>query len=643
MTLALLAVVSIPFSAVFVAPGGDDSAPGTSSNPVASLARAVLIAKPGDTVVVREGDYRISTPVNVGADRAGLRILGEGRVVLRGGPQVPHSLWKRAEDDRLPDSSKGHVFRVDLRAIGVNNVPPLQPRGFSHNGSMAPVELFVGDVPQTLARWPNEGYVKTGRLIDGGSVPREGDSAGRKPVFEFTNERPQRWNGAKDAWAYGYWHYDWADESMPVSEIDGDKVTLGAPHTYGVLADRNFYFENVIEELDSPGEYYIDRRQGALYFWPSKDGDAYLSINDGYLLRVIDGSGVTIENLRFETTRATPVEIAGGHDTTVKNCVFRNIGLFGVKIGSGTGHRVESCRFTDSGEGGVQLYGGDRATLTPANDVVEGSLFERFSRRARTYRPGVLVNGVGMTVSNCEFREAPHSAIIFSGNDHTFVGNSFHDILTETGDGGAIYGGRDWSARGTVIKENLFYRLNGVHLYENGVYLDDQLSGITVEHNAFVDCWWGIMVGGGRDNTVRENLFVRCHLAMQLDARGLGWAASGLEGLRASLEKVPYKGEVWRRRYPGIERILDDDPMSPKGNTVGGNVLLGAGKDTDNVEPAFRSGSRVEGNKSKDGDWDVAANNNLLSIGQRATAELPPALRALAGRKFGPRNPVPGP
>ncbi|HXH61415.1 MAG TPA: right-handed parallel beta-helix repeat-containing protein, partial [Fimbriimonadaceae bacterium] len=412
----------------------------------------------------------------------------------------------------------------------------------------------------------------------------------------------------------------------------------------GVATGKPFYFENVVEELDSPGEYYIDRKKDELLFWPSSnEGDAYLSWSDKYLLRIVGGTDVTVEGLHFETSRTTPVEVAGGTGNTLRSCVFRNLGQYGVKVSGGTYDRIVQCRFLDMGAGGVELYGGDRKTLTPANDVVEDCLFERFSRLSRTYRPGVSVNGVGMTVSHCEFRDAPHSAIFFNGNDHLFVGNVFRNVVNSTGDAGAIYAGRDWTKRGTVIRDNLFDNINGLHLYENGVYLDDQLSGITIEHNAFVNCWLGMMVGGGRDNFVHENLFVRCHIAMHLDARGLGWAKGGFDGLKASLESVPYKSDVWKNRYPGIERILDDDPMAPKGNIVAGNALLGAGKDTDSMEAAFHRDSQVEGNFSESGDWDVSVRGNTLVLGPRAKAQLPPALQRLDGTKYGPRFSIPDP
>ncbi len=637
MTLAaVLFSAAAPLATIHVAPRGDDRADGSASRPVASLGRAVSMARGGDTIVVKEGEYRITSPVTIGRDKSGLKVVGKGKAILRGGVRIPASLWTSPPGDvlnRLSASAKSNVKVVDLKKLGVGKVPPLLQRGFSHKNNMAPFELFVGDKPQTLARWPNTGYVRTGQVAEAGGQ-------GRSPVFTVSDSRPSRWRNAQDAWVYGYFRWDWADDSIAVSSIRGGRVTLESPHTYGVITNRPFYFENVLGELDTAGEYYIDRTNDRLYFWPSGAGAAYISVADHYLLRVIDGTDVTIDGLRFETSRAVPVEIAGGSGVTVKNSVFRNLGLYGVKIGSGTSHLVQACRFEDLGEGGVYLNGGDLSSLTPAGHAVVDSVFERFMRRARTIRPAIDVNGVGMTVKSNSFTDAPHSAVIFHGNDHVIEDNFFGDLLDETGDGGAVYGGRDWSSRGTQIRNNLFYKIHGEGNVENGVYLDDQLSGTTIEKNAFVDCRLGLMIGGGRDNVVRDNLFYDCDKAMHLDARGLSWRAYGYEELKKSLEKAPYQSATWKRKYPGIERTLQDEPMAPKNNIVTGNVLLNSGRDTDTLEAKFRTGSRVSENASASGSWDVRVNGRTLVIGPRAKARLPQGMQGLA-RTYGPRVAVP--
>src|SRR5262249_30343560 len=54
---------SLPGSAYFVAPDGDDAAPGTQSRPWQTLAHALSVLKAGDLLSVRAGDY--PTPIAI--------------------------------------------------------------------------------------------------------------------------------------------------------------------------------------------------------------------------------------------------------------------------------------------------------------------------------------------------------------------------------------------------------------------------------------------------------------------------------------------------------------------------------------------------------------------------------------------------
>jgi len=43
-------------------------------------------------------------------------------------------------------------------------------------------------------------------------------------------------------------------------------------HSGMVYPSQRFYFLNVLEELDQPGEWFLDTASGVLYFWPPEDG-----------------------------------------------------------------------------------------------------------------------------------------------------------------------------------------------------------------------------------------------------------------------------------------------------------------------------------------------------------------------------------
>jgi hypothetical protein len=83
------------------------------------------------------------------------------------------------------------------------------------------------------------------------------------------------------------------------------------------------------------------------------------------------------------------------------------------------------------------------------------------------------------------------------------------------------------------------------------------------------------LIGGGRDCTFENNVFVDCVPATHVDARGLGWAADGFEGLKQSLEQMPYQQPPWSTRYPQLVNILKEDPMAPRGDVVARNICVG--------------------------------------------------------------------
>jgi parallel beta-helix repeat protein len=114
----------------------------------------------------------------------------------------------------------------------------------------------------------------------------------------------------------------------------------------------------------------------------------------------------------------------------------------------------------------------------------------------------------------------PRTISAFRGsNDHVLEFNEVYRVCTETGDAGAFYIGRDWSQRGSIVRYNYFHDI-GTTLQDNrsftaimGVYLDDQASGITVFGNIFSRVNMGVLLGGGRDNRLENNIFAFCDRA----------------------------------------------------------------------------------------------------------------------------------
>jgi len=592
---------------LFVATDGSDLNAGTKENPFATLERARdevrksrqkgILPKEGVMISLRGGDYTRTNALELTASDSGAasspiiwqsaknenaRLLG-GRK-LSGFKPVTNA----AVLARLDENARGQVVQIDLRAMGISNFGEMKSRGFGRPLSPAHCELFFGGKPMTLARWPNEGEWE--RIAGFPESTAEGDGHGGKigklgDGFSYSGDRPRRWKGTSDLWVHGYWAWDWANSYERVASVDLEKrlVQTAAPYgNYGFRKGQRFYFLNVLEELDQPGEWFLDRSGGVLYFWPPGDNKAegrdetLLSLLAEPMLKMTDASRVTFRGITLEATRGNAIEIRDGASNRIADCVIRNIGDSGVTIDGGANHAVVGCEILDTGDGGVSLQGGNRSTLKSAGHFVENCHFARQGRWSKCYVPAVMMDGVGMRASHNLIHDHPHCAILFNGNDHLIEFNEIHHIALESGDVGAIYAGRDYTYRGNVIRHNFIHHTGGVGMGSMGIYMDDCVSGTEIFGNIFYKVQRSAFLGGGRDHQVINNIFVDCNHAVELDGRGLDkspvWRDMVDKTMRQRLSAVPT--ELYRERYPAL-KTLDAFYGPPGGPSIESAAFLG--------------------------------------------------------------------
>jgi len=540
------------------------------------------------TVHVRGGVYLRSAPFELTDDDSGAatapityRAYKDETARLIGGREIAN--FKPVTDkvilDRLDASAHGEVYEADLEALGLKDYGAVCKLGQS-------IELFFQDKPMTLARWPNEGFVEIVELV--GDEPhvshgRKGNKVGK---FTYAGDRPKRWTAEPEIWLYGYWFWDWASAFQRVQSIDTDKriiSTVPPYHNYGYLAGQRFYALNLLAELDRPGEWYLDRDSGVLYFWPPapvNTAKAFVS-EVGTLISMQDASHVTIRGFTIEMSRGNAVTIKGGSHSRIAGCTLRNIGGKAVTILGGKENGVVGCDIYDTANGGITIKGGDRSTLTPSGHYAINNHIHHYNRSNMTYRTAVSINGVGVHVAHNLIHDASHMAIGLSGNEHVIEFNEVHNVCMETDDAGAFYMGRDWTWRGNIVRYNYFHHIGQFksHVGVQAIYLDDWASGTTVFGNVCYKAGRAVLVGGGRNNTVENNIFVDCTPAVHVDSRGLGWAKyyfdSTTNTLIERLAKVPYKKPPWSTRYPELLTLYDDEPALAKYNVVARNICVG--------------------------------------------------------------------
>ena len=474
---------------------------------------------------------------------------------------------------RLSPEARGKVMQADLGALGITDF------GEARGGGL---ELFFEDKPMMLARWPNEGFVHIADLVRGDPVDVRGTKGDKIGKFMYEGDRPKRWSEENDVWVHGYWFWDWSDQRHQVESIDTERriISVVPPyHGYGYRIGQWFYAFNILAEIDMPGEWYLDRETSTLYFWPPspiKEGQPTVSVANT-LVQMADVAHVTFQNITFEAARGTAITISGGSHNRIAGCTFRNLGSWAVNIAGGTHNGVVGCDIYETGDGGIALSGGERKELKCAGHYAENNHIHHYGRWNRMYKPAISLNGVGNRAAHNLIHNAPHMAISFGGNDHLIEFNEIHSVCYESNDAGAMYSGRDWTMRGTVIRHNFLHHINGFKGRGCvGVYLDDMLCGITIYGNLFYLVTRAAFIGGGRDCIVENNIFVDCEPALHIDARAMGWAGYHVDTtMKERLLAMPYKNALWVERYPKLVDIWEDEPAAPKGNIVARNISSG--------------------------------------------------------------------
>jgi hypothetical protein len=580
--------------------GRQASPDGNGGGPLATLQRArdtvrqlkasMGLPEGGVTIWIAPGTYSLDKGLVLTSEDSGepvkpivYRATTEGQVQISGGKTATG--WQPVNGaailSRLEPAARRNVLQTNLKVQGISDFGKLRSRGFARSTVPAGLELFFKNQPMTLSRWPNTGCLK----ITGSPEPKGDEHGGTlgqlSAGFSYEVDRPGRWADANDIWVHGYWAYDWANSYEHIASLDTQKrlIKTSPPHgNYGFRAGQRFYFLNILEELDEPGEWYLDRKNGILYFWPPapmNDGDVTVSLVESPLLLLNNVSHVELRGLTFACTRADAISMERGSGNRVTNCTIRNVGNSGVVVNGGDNHGIENCVISETGDGGILLTGGDRQTLTPCNHYARNNHIHHIAHWSRCYAPAISMTGVGIVAANNLIHDHPHCAILFWGNEHMIELNEIHRVCLETGDVGAIYTGRDYTFRGNIIRHNFIHHTGGVGMGSMGIYMDDCVSGTEIYGNVLWKLHRAVFLGGGRDFKVENNIFIDCDPAVELDGRGMSkspvWHNMVYKTMKQRLEDMNWREPPYRTRYPqlaDLEPYYAKDDGIPPGNVI---------------------------------------------------------------------------
>lgn len=620
---------------IFVSPTGDDKSSGTKENPVKTVERALELSKQLDkeekVISFSNGEYELNS-LKLTKEYNNTVFYAEEEVVFNGGVTLNPADFEDYKDNiKMLDLKSYGITKEDIgnvRAFGAYNTA----EKYDESGSLY-CELFCDGERMTLSRYPNEGEdnLRTGKIIDNGDSkeiytssgtqqnpdwadmknPRGGTFAADKTV----TDRIASWKNSEDIWLFGYFQYDWADSSTPLKSFDDGSITTEYASVYGFKENMPYYFFNVFEELDTEGEWYIDKENLLLYFIPPENFESkplQLSLATENLVNLDNSENITFDGITFCGTRAGAIN-GTGNSITIKNCLIKNIGESAVEI-EGSKILVENNTITATGKAGVVLTGGDRESLVSSENVVTNNLIYDWSQVYQTYQAAVALHGVGGVCSHNEIYNSPHEAITYSGNNHIIEYNVIHDVVLKSSDAGAIYSGRSWSQYGNIVRYNCIYDIGSGEFAPSGIYFDDALSGQEAYGNLLINVpGYAFLLGGGRDLTVTNNVIVNAGIPILYDERAIagiksgGWFAHSRtpnEGLWATLKEVDVNSDIWKEAYPQLSLLSDDfdntnDPAfaaNPANSVVENNIIINNKKSVGNIEKSAEKYSSVENN-----------------------------------------------
>ncbi len=645
----------------YVSKSGNDNNPGTKEKPVATLtaARNLIRAykaqhrfpKGGITVWVSEGNYIQEESFVLSKEDSGelnvpivWRAVEGDEVYISGGTVIASKSFNKhiSENikERLSKNVVDNVLQVNLKALGIKDFGKHTQYGHALPVTKAPLELFVNNEPMVLARYPNKGFVQIGKTIDSGSKPRIRDYSERGAIFEYTDARHKNWVLNSDIWFQGTFWNGYADDKIHVEKIDtiAGRIKLATPHMYGVRGGRKYTHYvalNILEELDMPGEWYLDRSTGMLYVWPKTNlKEAAVSVLEDPIVSLDHVNHIVFRDFTVEIGRGIGIYLEGGENNLVAGCTVRNVGTSGIFMGqgakqtfphithddyegkpisgrvgnlqghiykyttwnrkSGKNHKILSCDVYNTGTGGIYLSGGDKKTLIPGNNIVENCKVHDYNRRNKFLWSGINIDGVGNKISHCEIFNSDFQAIYAHGNEHIFEYNNIHDVTLHSDDVSIWYLGRDPSDRGNIIRYNYFHDCGNKNRMNMGIYCDDSTTGVTVFGNVFynIQTAQGILYSNtGWDLTMKNNIIINPHShTVVLSQHYYTWfkgKAPTIFGKGKLFEQRLFKDlnilkPPYSERYPELHNYMDVieegvewEGMHARRNVLSNNVIIG--------------------------------------------------------------------
>ena len=467
----------------YVAPDGNDTNPGTLGKPFASLLRAQqAVRQKLGAVFLRGGTYYLPEPLVFTAQDSGTKdapvvfqAYQNEQPIISGGVRLETLEWKPYRDG---------IFQAKVPA------------------DLRTEEIFVNGERQILARYPN--FNMSAQYFDGFAADA------------ISTNRAARWDDP----AGGYFHAMhpslWGDFTWRITgkNAQGEVTREGGwQNNRGGAVHRSIRFvENIFEELDAPGEWFLDAKAHLLHFFPPAGLDLKKAIVEATRLRsLVEFRGSEEKPVRFVTLRGLTFRHAartvmdtmepmlrsdwaiyrggaiffeGAQDCALEDGFLDQVGGNAVFVNHYNRRiAVRGCHIAKAGASGVCFFGdpqaarnplfnysqvnkledldrtpGPKSNNYPADCLVENCLIY-LTGRVEKQTAGVAIDlAQSITVRHCSIYDMPRAGINIGDGcwgGHIVEHCDIFDTVKETGDHGSFNSwGRDRYWRPKVSEVN---------------------------------------------------------------------------------------------------------------------------------------------------------------------------------------------
>ena len=417
------------------------------------------------SILIKSGEYRLQKPLRITSAHGFIEIIGDGLnyVTIKGSKKL-NLTWES--------------YSENIWVAKVDNVVDFD-------------QLFINDKQQILARYPNYNE-------DGGHW--QGHAAD-----VISPERIKSWKHPVGTIVHAMHSGEWGDFHYQITKLNNDgTVEFNGGHQNNrpsKMHDSYRMVENVFEELDSPGEWFLDKEKKLLYYWPAVDLDLKMAVVEGteleHLVEIIGTEinpveNVSISGIKFEHTKRTFMEdyepllrsdwtiyrggavyIEGTENVSLENCEFSNLGgnvIFVSKYNRNV--KIEGNHIHDTGASAISFVGDPSAVRSPsyqygefvslsemdtikgpANNkypsecIVNNNLIYRIGRVEKQVAGVQISMSMNITVSSNSIYDVPRAGINVSEGTwggHKIIYNDVFNTVLETSDHGAFNSwGRD--------------------------------------------------------------------------------------------------------------------------------------------------------------------------------------------------------